>query len=568
MSPPYTKMEPEYSMGVDPTPQTTSYPTNPDYYAFQEGPQYDMAAESQQASFEHYALHNSPAGAIFPSQVCSNHSSPRTSWGSPDQFRSLKWEPANSNISYLPSATSYPTSGGNAHSRSFDGSESSFHLQQDGHFGVYQTTPYPMTTPDGLPAGSELTRPLSACSSSLGGLKAERDLASPAVKSEAEDEMLSGSQYPAEISRHRCPSPQSSTVDSPTSGGGTPGNVSSSKQDEPYAQLIYRAFMSTPRHAMTLQDLYQWFRENTDKGKSDTKGWQNSIRHNLSMNAAFTKRERRHSGAFSTDDIDGSGRICLTSDAAISENKNAKSTEWYLEPSYEHGVLSTTRFRSKNTPRHGSRHKSGYNRGRDSHSKIGCLPGSPSAGHGGSKKGSHSHGQMGSAGNGSRLRSSRHHAHANNTSSPMHGLTQHYNPSMAAAHHQLHVGHHPLTSMMGDVAAYGAAATAYMDYSTHPTMYADYPHPHTHAHGSESGVDEPMTPEPSYNDGLLLPDLHRVAAPSSSSSNRSYDFDAGYPYPHPVTAAAGGVGVGVYDEMMDRYDVWPEDAAAAYHPQY
>lgn len=57
-----------------------------------------------------------------------------------------------------------------------------------------------------------------------------------------------------------------------------------SKVNEPYAKLIHRAFMSRDRHVMTLQDIYQWFRENTEKGKSDNKGWQNSIRHNLSMN--------------------------------------------------------------------------------------------------------------------------------------------------------------------------------------------------------------------------------------------------------------------------------------------
>jgi hypothetical protein len=55
--------------------------------------------------------------------------------------------------------------------------------------------------------------------------------------------------------------------------------------DEPYAKLIYRALMSKPNHSMVLQEIYQWFRENTVKGSSDTKGWMNSIRHNLSMNA-------------------------------------------------------------------------------------------------------------------------------------------------------------------------------------------------------------------------------------------------------------------------------------------
>lgn len=55
--------------------------------------------------------------------------------------------------------------------------------------------------------------------------------------------------------------------------------------DEPYAKLIYRAFMSRKDHAMTLQGIYQWFRENTSKAVSEKGGWQNSIRHNLSMNA-------------------------------------------------------------------------------------------------------------------------------------------------------------------------------------------------------------------------------------------------------------------------------------------
>lgn len=55
--------------------------------------------------------------------------------------------------------------------------------------------------------------------------------------------------------------------------------------DEPYAKLIYRALMSAPNHSMVLQEIYQWFRDNTQKGASDGKGWMNSIRHNLSMNA-------------------------------------------------------------------------------------------------------------------------------------------------------------------------------------------------------------------------------------------------------------------------------------------
>lgn len=63
------------------------------------------------------------------------------------------------------------------------------------------------------------------------------------------------------------------------------------KKDEPYAKLIEKALRSRPDHAMQLQEIYQWFVENTDKTRAyqaqskESKGWQNSIRHNLSMNA-------------------------------------------------------------------------------------------------------------------------------------------------------------------------------------------------------------------------------------------------------------------------------------------
>lgn len=55
--------------------------------------------------------------------------------------------------------------------------------------------------------------------------------------------------------------------------------------DKPYAQLIYEALMQAPGHRMLLRDIYEWFQNNTRKPReSGTNGWQNSIRHNLSMN--------------------------------------------------------------------------------------------------------------------------------------------------------------------------------------------------------------------------------------------------------------------------------------------
>jgi hypothetical protein len=56
-------------------------------------------------------------------------------------------------------------------------------------------------------------------------------------------------------------------------------------KEQPYAQLIYQALLNAPEHTMILRDIYDWFKDHTDKASaSETKGWQNSIRHNLSMN--------------------------------------------------------------------------------------------------------------------------------------------------------------------------------------------------------------------------------------------------------------------------------------------
>lgn len=61
------------------------------------------------------------------------------------------------------------------------------------------------------------------------------------------------------------------------------------KQGEPpYAKLIYRALMEAPGHQMVLKDIYGWIARNTDKARDSAfKGWQNSVRHNLSMNGVL-----------------------------------------------------------------------------------------------------------------------------------------------------------------------------------------------------------------------------------------------------------------------------------------
>ena len=65
--------------------------------------------------------------------------------------------------------------------------------------------------------------------------------------------------------------------------------------DEPYAQLIYKALLQAPHRRMVLQDIYEWFKRYTTKPQeSGSNGWQNSIRHNLSMNHVRLKLGNLH----------------------------------------------------------------------------------------------------------------------------------------------------------------------------------------------------------------------------------------------------------------------------------
>ena len=55
--------------------------------------------------------------------------------------------------------------------------------------------------------------------------------------------------------------------------------------DVPYAKLIERALLEAKGNRLVLKDIYKWIEENTDKARNPGfKGWQNSVRHNLSMN--------------------------------------------------------------------------------------------------------------------------------------------------------------------------------------------------------------------------------------------------------------------------------------------
>jgi hypothetical protein len=131
---------------------------------------------------------------------------------------------------------------------------------------------------------------------------------------------------------------------------------------KPYAQLIQECLLQAPGHRMMLRDIYDWFERNTTKPReSGGNGWQNSIRHNLSMNKVYsclsscqtilTSRQ-----AFENDKT--------TATNAKGEPKKATSV-WYLtERALRNGVESTTRYRKKD-PHNPPYRRSAYNRDMD-----------------------------------------------------------------------------------------------------------------------------------------------------------------------------------------------------------
>ncbi|KAH3667150.1 hypothetical protein OGAPHI_002799 [Ogataea philodendri] len=63
-----------------------------------------------------------------------------------------------------------------------------------------------------------------------------------------------------------------------------------------YASLIGMAILRAPGRKLTLSQIYQWISDNFKYYKKGEVGWQNSIRHNLSLNKSFAKTEKSKDG--------------------------------------------------------------------------------------------------------------------------------------------------------------------------------------------------------------------------------------------------------------------------------
>lgn len=81
-----------------------------------------------------------------------------------------------------------------------------------------------------------------------------------------------------------------------------------------YAQLIAQAIASSHEQQLTLSQIYTYIAHKYSYYRLDDKGWQNSIRHNLSLNRHFVKVARH-------------------------QNEPGKGSFWRIEPSSEIKVI-------------------------------------------------------------------------------------------------------------------------------------------------------------------------------------------------------------------------------------
>lgn len=117
--------------------------------------------------------------------------------------------------------------------------------------------------------------------------------------------------------------------------GGSNRHHDDGKPPYSYAQLIVQAISAAPDKQLTLNGIYSYITRNYPYYKTADKGWQNSIRHNLSLNRYFVKvpRNQEEPGKGSFWRIETSNETKLLDQAYRRRRKRENSSNSANQPS-------------------------------------------------------------------------------------------------------------------------------------------------------------------------------------------------------------------------------------------